>query len=67
MTVLSSMLSSEREDWLILDRVIERSVLQITLTWDGYKPGSLRDNPLCQNLSRALPVLAVGEVMWVTC
>jgi len=37
----SSMLSiGAGEDWLILNRVIEISVFQVTLTWYGSEPGS---------------------------
>ena len=39
-----------------------------TLTWDGYQPGSWGTYyPLCWNLVEHFCVLAVGEVMWVTC
>lgn len=51
---LSSMLLSLRDDWLVLDRVIEAAVSQCTLTWDGLKPGNLEDSFVSMPKSQAL-------------
>jgi len=71
---LSSMLFCCKlgEDWLVQCRVIDMSAMQNTLTWNGSEPSSSRGllcGLLCYmfKVGHNLSVLALGEVMWITC
>lgn len=56
------------EDWHILDRVIDAPVIQATLTWNGFAWQFEGPKTLLVNQSQVShKVLAVSEVMWITC